>query len=277
MSLHLPRAPKPFVPLRIAAVAGLAALTAACGAPDSGGGAGSVAPSAAEVGYAAPPSLTGAVRQGARLALSGRAPPYSQVQLASPEGQRYAADADAGGAWRLDLPAPSTPGMFAFAAQEQDRVVRGEGAVLITPSPGPSALLLRPGFGALSPGAPGDQPRIVAVDYDASGGAAVAGLARAGAAVRLSVDDEAAGLGQADALGRFAVAAANRTLASGPHRIEVETEQGRAQVVVDVSPAAPLGPLAYRAARRGDGWRVDWAPPGGGVQTSLVFDGATAP
>jgi len=276
MSLHRPRASRSPNPLRVAAAVALAAVAAACGAPDSGVGAASVAPSAADVGYAAPPSLTGAVRTGARLALSGLAPPGSEVQLASPEGQRYAAETGADGAWTLELPAPSAPGMYAFSAQEQDRVVRGEGALLVTPSPGPSALLLRPGFGALSPGGAEDQPRMVAVDYDASGGAAVAGLARPGAAVRLSVDDAPAGLAQADALGRFAVVAANRTLGPGPHRIQVETEQGRSQVVIDVSPAAALGASAYRATRRGGGWRIDWAPPGGGVQTSLVFDAEAA-
>ena len=37
-------------------------------------------------------------------------------------------------------------------------------------------------------------------------------------------------------------------------------------------PIAPLGAAAVRSSRTPAGWRVDWAVPGGGVQSTLVLD-----
>ena len=227
--------------------------------------------SAEEAGYVAPPALTAATRTERGVVLSGRAPATAEVRLASPQGQVYTAAAP-DGRWTLRLPTPATPAMFAFMAELDGRTIRGEGAVLVAPPPGPAALVLRPGFGAASVGTGAARPSIVAVDYDASGGAAVAGLAAPNAAVRLSVDGTPAGIGQADAAGHFSVMALNRTLAPGERRIDVETPGGRAQVRVTASAPEPLGGAAYRAVRQPQGWRIDWAPPGGGVQTSLVFD-----
>jgi hypothetical protein len=274
------RAP-PYPPrLLTGAVLGFAGvLLAACGGPQSESAVqtpAAAAASAAEAGYLAPPSLASATREGGRLVLTGLAPPGSRVQLASPDGRVLAVDADRAGAWSLSLPAPAAPAMFAFSAQAGPRIVRGEGAVLLPPAPAPAALLLRPGFGAFSLGPASDVPVIVAIDYDASGGAAVAGLAPPSTPVRLSLDGDPAGVGQTDAQGRFAVIAANRTLAPGARVVEVETAAGPAEVRINVSPAAPLNGTPYRATAQATGWRIDWAPPGGGVQTTLVFAGQGA-
>jgi len=231
-----------------------------------------VADSAGEAAYLAPPALTGAVRQGGRLVLTGTAPEQSQVRLAAPDGRVLSATTDNRGAWTLSLPAPAAPALFAFSAQTGDRILRGEGAVLLPPGPAPPALLLRPGFGALSVGLAPGGPLIVAVDYDASGGTAVAGMAPANAPVRLSLDGVFAAPAQSDGQGRFAVMAVNRTLAPGARIVEVETTSGKAEERIMMSPAAPLNGAAYRATRQGNAWRIDWTPSGGGVQTSLVFD-----
>lgn len=225
-----------------------------------------------EAGYVAPPALVNADRSQGRVRIGGVAPPGAEIRLASPDGTLLRALAAADGRWSLSLPEPTSPVMFAFSAVSAQRTIRSEGAVLSTPSPGPPALLLRAGFGAQPLGSGQDQPVILAVDYDGSGGAAVAGLARARSAVRLSLDGAPAGFGQTDQAGRFAVIATNRTLAPGPRRIEVETPEGRAQVAVTASAPRALGASAYRAERVGAAWRIDWAPPGGGVQTSIVFD-----
>jgi hypothetical protein len=262
----------PFLPLGFALGLGALVLTG-CGPREGAGPAQAPAATSAEdAGYLAPPALTDAVRSGGQLILTGAAPAGARVQLASPDGRMLSAVADARGGWSLSLPAPAAPAMFAFSAQIGDRIVRGEGAVLLPPAPAPPALLLRAGFGALSIGQPPDGPAILAVDYDASGGAAVAGLAPANTTVRLSLDGVFAASGQADGQGRFAVMAFNRTLAPGARVVAVETTAGQAEMRIAVSPPAPLQGEAYRAVRQGTAWRIDWAPPGGGVQTSLVFD-----
>ena len=261
----------PLFRLRLAACLVAFALSG-CGARDGVDAAPPpVAASAGEAAYLAPPALSGAVRQAGRLTLTGTAPADARVQLASPDGRVLSAPSDGRGGWTLTLPAPTAPEMFAFSALAGDRVVRGEGAVLLSPGPAPPALLLRSGFGALSVGLAPGGPLIVAVDYDASGGTAVAGMAPANAPIRLSLDGVFAAPAQSDGQGRFAVMAVNRTLAPGARSVEVETASGRAEVRIMMSPPAPLS-APYRATREGKAWRIDWAPPGGGVQTSLVFD-----
>jgi hypothetical protein len=264
--------PTPLFPLAIALGLGAFAL-AGCGArPDVEAGQAPAVVSAGEADYLAPPALTGAVRVGGRLTLTGTAPPDGRVQLASPDGRVLAAAADERGAWTLTLPAPAAPAMFAFSVRTGDRIVRGEGAVLLPPAPAPAALLLRSGYGALSVGQAPNGPAIIAVDYDASGGAAVAGLAPPNTAVRLSLDGVDAAAANSDSQGRFAVMAVNRMLAPGARTVQVVTTAGSAEVRIAVSPASPLHGAAYRATRQGSAWRIDWTPPGGGVQTSLVFD-----
>lgn len=254
----------------------LVALLSACGPGGAGGGAqGERSPAAADTGYVAPPTLIAAERRAGRLLLSGRAPPGARVSLAAPEGGEAVATASEQGLWSIAVPAPvAAPAMYALSARIADRVVRGEGAVLALPPPGPPALVARPGFGAQPLGGPAAGLRIWALDYDAAGGAAVAGLGPAGARVRLSIDGVQAGLTQADARGRFAVLAAAAPMEPGRRRLRVETAAAAEEAQVMVSHAAPLGSSAYRAVREDAGWRVDWARAGGGVQTTLVFDAA---
>jgi hypothetical protein len=255
--------------------AGLA--LAACG-PREQAVAPDVPASAGPEGFLAPPSIESARRTGAELVLTGTAPTgAAAVRLTSPEGLSLVAQAGADGRWALSLPTPSEPLMFAVAADVGGRQVPAQGPLILLPAPGPPAMMARAGFAALPIGAPAGVPAVAALDYDAGGGAAVAGFARPDTRVRLSLDGAAAGISQADEAGRFAVIAANRPLSPGRRRLQVETETGEADVDVDVSRPEPLGSLAYRAERQADGWRIDWAPAGGGVQTTVVFDRKAAP
>ena len=229
-----------------------------------------------ENAFLAPPSLEDARRQGTELMLAGSAPAGAAVRLASPDGRNLTATAGADGRWSLVVAQPPAPLMFGLAAQTGERRVPAQGAVILLPQPGPPAVVARAGFAAQLLGGPGKGPAIAALDFDGGGGAAVAGFAQPKARVRLSFDGAAAGLSQADEHGRFAVIAANQPLRAGERRLQVETETGRAEAVVRVSPPANLGPEAYRAMRLDGAWRIDWAPAGGGVQTTVVFDRAEA-
>ena len=234
-------------------------------------------PASATAGYAAPPTLDSAQRGADGLTLAGEAPAGAQVRLASPSAPPLTAQADGQGHWSLKLATVTAPALFALSAQRGDRLVRGEGALVMLPPPGPPAVLARAGFAALPIGAASASASIVAVDFDAGGGAAVAGFAKPMAGVRLSFDGAAAGLSQADETGRFGVVAANRPLAPGMRRIEIEADGGaRAEVSVPVSRPLALDGQAYRAARLPGAWRIDWAPAGGGVQTTVVFDAPSA-
>lgn len=228
---------------------------------------------ASNAGYLTPPQLSLAVRQpDGAVRLTGTAAAGARVRLASPQGASFGATAGPDGAWSLDLPVAATPSMFAVSAEAGGETVRAEGALLVLPAPGPPGLLTRAGFAALVLGSAPRAAGIVALDYDSAGGAAVAGFAPPGVQVRLSLDGQPAGLDQANSKGRFAVMAPNRRLSNGRRRIEIEAQGAPpASVEAEVSPPAPLT-TPYRAVRQAGAWRVDWTPPGGGVQTTLVFD-----
>jgi hypothetical protein len=288
MRVHLitPSSPAPATPSLALLSLALSLGLAACGPGASGTGSADAGrpvpqpaakPVAAAAGYLAPPDLGAARRTSAGLVLQGQAPPGATVNLASPEGIRLSTTAAADGRWSLTLPAPAAPAMFALSAVLGQRTLRAEGAVLVLPEPGPPGLLLRAGFAAVPLGAPASPPVVAALDYDRGGGAAVAGLTRPMTRVRLSVDGAAAGLSQADELGRFAVLAANRPLAPGRRRLQIDADPGQTEVEVTVSRPETLGRAVYRAVRQDGAWRIDWSPSGGGVQTTVVFDRAARP
>ena len=259
-----------------AAAAALALATAACGrAPPP-----AAPPAAVEAGFLAPPTLLQAERRvDGSLRLSGRAPPDSTVRLQAPDGRALGAAADAKGVWTLDTPPAESPALYALSAELADRTLRGEGALAVAPAGSAAvALVVRAGAPAVvaASGPPPAAPVLQAVDFDGGGGIAAAGRAAPGAALKLLVDGAAVGAGTADAAGRFGLPGVGAPLAPGAHRVRVEASAGAAEAAVDTSAAALAG-APYRAARTAGGWRVDWSPSGGGVQSVLWLDAAAVP
>jgi hypothetical protein len=209
--------------------------------------------------------------------LMGTAAPSARVELTAPEGEVMAVRASPTGAWRLTLAAVTRPRMFALAARVKDgaappRLVHSEGALVLIPqSAGPPALLVRAGAGALVFAAKAVRPALDALDYDPGGFSAAAGRARPGASVRLTMDGALAGVGQADAGGRYSILAANRRLPFGPHIAVVQSPDGQDERRFTMSPPGSTLTTPYKVDPLPDGWRFEWAIPGGGVQTTLVF------
>jgi hypothetical protein len=231
---------------------------------------------AAEAGYLPPPRLVSVVRSQTAVMLMGSAAPKARVELMAPEGETMTVQANAAGAWRLTLPAVTRPRMFALSARLKDpapsgRLVHSEGALILIPYAGPPALLVRAGAGALVFSGKTVRPSLDALDYDPSGFSAAGGRARPGASVRLMMDGQLAGVGQADAGGRYAILAANRRLPFGPHTALVQSPDGHDERRFTISPPGPTLIPAYKVDPIVDGWRLEWAIPGNGVQTTLVF------
>ncbi len=131
--------------------------------------------------------------------------------------------------------------------------------------------MLRPGTAAV-PLRPSRRLEIASVDFDGAGAAVVGGSAKPGDAVRLELDGAEAGEDRADTRGAFSVSLPE-ALKPGAHALAAVTPSGRSEVSFDASPAAPLAQPPFAAARAGDAaWRIDWMTPGGGVQTTLLFD-----
>lgn len=229
-------------------------------------------------GYLAPPTLVAAVRDAnGGVTLSGHAPGDAEVRLREPGGAAFSATATDEGDWSMQLPPSDTPRMFAFDGEVSGRLLHGEGAILALPAPAPVAVLTRASYGALPIGALPGPLRIAAVDYDGGGGGSISGLAAPRAPVRFVLDGQTVGGGRADDQGRFALLDLNARAPFGPgaHTVRIESPSGSAQVELTVTSAKDLGEQAFRTVREAGVWRTDWRSPGGGVQTTLVFDAAS--
>jgi hypothetical protein len=224
----------------------------------------------AEAGYTAPPAASAsAVVSGGRVEILGEAPPGAKVRLASPNGQALFADADTGGIWRIVVPPSAEVRLFGLSAPVAGRIVQAEGYLAL--APGGRLVQLRAGSGAqcLRPLAPG--LALLAADFDRKGVVVLSGRAAPGAQVAIAVDGRAKGSALAQADGRFMVAF-NEPLAPGAHVLAASVGGARAEEPLDVAPAAPLAPGPFRAERADNGWRIDWLTPGGGVQSTVIYD-----
>jgi hypothetical protein len=223
-----------------------------------------------QAGYLKPPRLVSATLQGQAVTLSGEAAPLSSVRLGAPTGEALTGKADANGRWRLVAPQAAEPRLYGLSMTLDGRTVQAEGYLMITPAG--SAVLLRAGAGALVLGQSSPSPRMLAIDYDRSGGGVIAGVAAPGAGLGVRVDRATRGEGKAGEDGRFSISL-NQALEAGPRTIQVAGEGGEQQIVVEVSAPQPPSGGPVRSTHTPQGWRVDWMTPAGGVQTTQLLEG----
>lgn len=258
--------------VRLSVLAGLLPLLV-LGACGDGGGAARKAERAvasAEAGYLPPPRVQ-AVRTGrAGVALAGVSVAGARVRLEASTGEVASAEVDALGVWTVVVrPSPSTR-LFALSMTVGKRSVRSEGYLAVTPEG--RAAQLRAGAGAVVLSPPSRRPLILALDFDRGGAAMISGVGTPNAEIGLRVDRTAAGGSAVDHQGRFAFAL-SQPLGAGSHEVELSGEGGEDLVIADGARAAPLDRL-FRAERAGRAWRIDWMTPGGGLQSTLLFDRA---
>ena len=265
--------------IRLGLLLGLTLAVAACG---RGGAAWRPAdtpapPDPEESGYLRPPNQLSAQRApGGGVILSGRSGPEVRVRLSSPppNSTAYGATAKDNGQWSITTPDSPDVGLFGVAEELAGRDVQSEGYVAVLPRPGPAGVLLRAGGGAavLVP-RPLLGLKIAAVDFDGSGATVVSGLARPGSAARLFVDGAAAGEGRVSDRGRFSISLAG-ALKAGDHEVRVDSGDQTADAKFSLDRPRALSGLPYHGERTPAGWRIDWLTPGGGEQTTLIFDAA---
>ncbi|MFI4935155.1 MAG: hypothetical protein ACHP7N_11080 [Caulobacterales bacterium] len=258
--------------IRAASLAAIA-LTTGC-SPQAGGDIHRAAtdPSAAgERGYVPPPELTGAARTGQGVDLAGTANPGAEVRLASPKGAVLVARADAKGGWRLTAPASSEPRLLGLSMSDHGRIAQAKGYLFLAPDGEAARLRAGGGSEALAGAAPG----LIAAahDYDDQRAATLSGRAAPGEAVSLRVDGVERGQASADAERRF-VLPLNQPLSPGAHDFDLSGAGGETHFTANIAAPAPLAGSPFRASREAAGWRVDWLTPGGGEQTTLIFDPA---
>lgn len=250
-------------------------VMAGCGRPAPSGTATAADRAVAEApdpGYRAAPHVLDIVRgPDASLTLAGSAAPSSTVRLASPAGAKMETTADGSGSWRAPLGPVSEPALYGLSAESDGARLQAEGYVAILPG-APTVALLRAGAGAQ---VLGDQPglHILAVDLDNGGAVAVSGRAPAGAPVRVLVDGVQAMQAAPGADGRFTITLP-KALLPGQHEIQAATATAAVSTRIAVGPIVPPADGPYRITAVGDGWRIDWITPGGGLQATLLSSAA---
>jgi hypothetical protein len=219
--------------------------------------------------YLAPPQVLRAapIHDGGIL-VTGRAAPAAKVVLTTPEGQNSTVTANARGLWTLQLPPTPAPRLFALSSTRGRRMIHAQGALVTVPRAAYAAVMVRAGYAALPLGG-GPALSLVSMDYDPSGFVGVSGTAPARSTVRLTIDDAAAGVVQADDQGRFASLAANRRLGLGSHQVTAEVGRSSVTSQFSLTPAEPLS-APYLARSAPAGWRIEWALNGGGLQTTVL-------
>ena len=253
-------------------LAGLLPLMALSACGDGGRpvwqGEASKAGAAAAAGYLTPP-LVRAIKVGrAGLALVGTATPGARIRLGAPTGELRYAVADNAGLWTIVIPPATELRLFGLSMTVGARSAQAEGYLAVTPD-GRGAQL-RAGAGSLVLSPPSRRPLILALDFDRDGAAMVSGVGAIDAEVGLRLDRTAAGSSSVDRLGRYSIAL-SRPMTSTSHELEISGEGGEQVVMVDAGRPTPLG-SPFRARRVGKAWRIDWMTPGGGVQSTLLFD-----
>jgi hypothetical protein len=230
-----------------------------------------------ESGYLRPPAVLTARRAaGGGVVVAGRSGPDARVRLSSPppNSVAYGATARDNGDWSIATPDSPKVGLFSLTEELAGRDVRSVGYLAVLPRPGPAGAVLRAGGGAaVLVAAPAAALRIAAVDLDGSGAAVISGLARPGASARLFVDGVAAGEARVNDRGQFSISPAS-VLAPGDHEIRVDCGEQTANATFSVDRPRPISGPPFLGERTPTGWRIDWLTPGGGEQTTLIFDAA---
>ena len=248
----------------IAAVA--AAALAGCGPRVAPAAEPAPASEAEKAGYLPGPQLTRVetTRSGGVL-VRGAARPGGRVRVTAANGEAYGATADDQGRFALEIPAQGGPLFAKLATVEGQRATLAEGVLFVPPADPRRAALLR--AGAPSTVIDAAAPLIAAFDYDAGGGAAVSGLAAPGIEVRVSLDGAAVGSVRADRQGRWTFRLSRAP--AGAHVLRAAAgERSQERRILVVAGSAGEGASVVREA---DAWRIDWAVPGGGAQSTLLF------
>jgi hypothetical protein len=223
-----------------------------------------------EQGYSAAPDLTSALRDASgRMTLSGTASPGATVRLASPTAAARFANADAAGAWRIVLAPSPSPLFLGLSMSDGGRVVQSVGYVFVAPD-GRVAKLKAGGGSEILSSRAGNLGGLT-LDFDNQRAATLCGKAAPGEAVSLRVDGVERARAPADPTGRFTLSL-NQPLAAGAHDFDLASPHQDLRFNATVDAPTPLQQTPFAAARFGQGWRIDWVTPGGGEQTTLVFD-----
>lgn len=238
---------------RLPSLIALLTLLGACSGEPSGPEA---TPGEGQAGWAAPPRIESVSRTAGGLTVSGHAAPNARVVLRGVDGAAFAASADGVGRFDIRMTAPAGDLLLIPETQTgQDAAPAPERLLILANGQGPMAML-----------APGAASRrldgaglLGAVDSDGRM-LALSGRSTAGQEVRVTLNGRPAAVATTAADGRWSAVVGP---AGGPARIGVGAR---------VYDFPGEGGVDGQAARAGEGWRLSWAVPVGGRQTTWLPD-----
>lgn len=222
----------------------------------------------AAAGYLAPPKVLAIRPAKSGVALAGSAAPGARVRLGSPTGEAFFAVADATGRWSIVAPGAADVRLYGLSMSVGKRSVQSEGYLAVTPEGRAAQLRAAGGTYVLAPAS--RRPVILALDFDRDGAAMISGVGTPQAEIGLRIDRTAYGGADIDRQGRYSFAL-SRPLAPGVHAFEISAEGGEDLLTATIQRPTPLD-RPFVASRQDGAWRIDWMTPGGGVQTTLLFD-----
>jgi hypothetical protein len=256
--------------------AATATLAAGCGRKDAALTDPSVdASKTAASGYLAPPQVLAVRGQpGGAIQIEGVGTPDARIRGVTADRKSYGATVDKKGRFSLEVPSMATPTLIGIAEESGHSVLQADGLLFVPPDAPQKAVILRSGAPS-KPLAPAPD-LIAATDFDAGGGAAVAGVTAPNATVDVSLDGGTAVRTTADARGVYgARLGLDKSVSAGAHNIRVSSHGQSADRNLSFSAGTTTAAAFFNPVREPDGWRVAWSLRDGGVQTTFVLTGRT--
>lgn len=228
-------------------------------------------------GYAHAPVVESIGLDGKSFAvIEGQATPDGRVRLAFSDplrkggAQAVGVTADSNGHFRAEVPITPLGGLYDVSMDDNGRAMQAEGRLFVPPGQPDKAVLIRAG----SPSLPlfNGGGAFAVVDYDARGAIAVSGHVAGGQTVMVQADGEA--VAQAEA-GKDGVYSASTGISPAglnrPLTLSIRAGAVTASHAVVLAADQLATVKSDQISAVDGGWKIDWALPGGGVQSTLVF------
>ncbi|WP_349322042.1 hypothetical protein [Asticcacaulis sp. MM231] len=219
-------------------------------------------------GYSRAPQIIEVAQAGSNMfVVTGQTIPDARVRFGYDGNRAIGVTSDSKGRFRAELPAGPQGGLYDLSTEDGGRLMYAEGRLFIPPLAPQKAVLMRAGSPSLA--LFNDDTEVAVLDYDAAGALAISGRVTPSAAVEVILNGDIWRT-TSDDRGYY-----NATTQIEPP-LKTETPNsltlvvGEKQIKRDFTDVLPAG-NEDAISRVGEGWRVAWKLPGGGMQTTLVF------
>ncbi len=221
-----------------------------------------------KAGYTPAPQITGVQQNGpSGFVITGQADPDGRVRFLYGQQRAIGVTADSKGRFRAELPAGPMGGLYDLSIEDTGRLLHAEGRLFIPPMHPTKAVLMRTGSPSQSLFNEGEA--LAVMDYDGAGAAAFSGRVAPRTQVNIILNGEIRARVTSDDKGFYSATGQMNAPSANPAIVTVGLQAGAIQANHQVPVSLPAD--ADRVTAQGEGWRVDWALPGGGIQTTLVF------